>query len=129
MSMPTILIVDDDADMAQIVKIVLEFAGYSCRLASNGQQALGDVAANMPDLVLMDVMMPIMNGAECARELRESYGPDLPIVIMTAAEHAGSRGQASNADAVLAKPFEIDELLSVVTDLAPLATPQPKAST
>jgi CheY-like chemotaxis protein len=109
-----VLIVDDDRDMAEVVKAVLDSEGYRCRVASNGQQALEQVAAAMPGLVLLDMLMPVMNGWECAHELRLAYGRGLPIVVMTAAEHADSRRNQAEADDVLSKPFELDDLLRIV---------------
>ena len=117
--MGSILIVDDDPDMAEAVRNVLESVGYACRFAANGHEALVAVAADMPGLVLMDMLMPIMDGWECAHQLREAYGRVLPIVIMTAAEHAESRGDAVDADAVISKPFELDQLLRVVNRYVP----------
>jgi len=126
--MHDILIVDDDPDMAAIVKEVLEAVGFRCRLATNGVQALDETAADMPDLVLMDMLMPVMNGWECAHALREAYGARLPIVIMTAAEHAGSRREETNADAVITKPFELRELIRVVRAFFPASSEQPEQS-
>lgn len=120
MSRPTdVLIVDDDEDMADVVKVALESEGYACRIAANGREALEQVATAMPGLVLLDMLMPVMNGWECAHQLREMYGRGLPIIIVTAAEHAESRRETAQADAVLAKPFELDALLSVVGRYVP----------
>jgi CheY-like chemotaxis protein len=114
-----ILIVDDDQDMSEVVRAVLEAEGYPCRCAANGQQALAEVAAAMPGLILLDMLMPVMNGWEAAHELRQSYGRGLPIVIMTAAEHAEARREGVAADDVLAKPFELRDLLRVVAKYVP----------
>lgn len=114
-----VLIVDDEPDMADVIKAALEHEGYPCRVAANGRQALDEVSAALPGLVLLDMLMPIMNGWETARVLRDTYGPDLPIVVMTAAEHAGSRRDEAAADDVLAKPFELDELLRVIASFLP----------
>jgi CheY-like chemotaxis protein len=114
-----VLIADDESDMADVLRVVLESEGYSCRTVSNGEQALAEVASDMPGVVLLDVLMPIMNGIECARSLRQAYGRALPIVIMTAAEHVESRREEAQADAVISKPFELRELLSVVARYLP----------
>jgi DNA-binding response OmpR family regulator len=60
------------------------------------------------------MLMPVMDGWQCARELRAKYGNTIPIVVVTAAEDARARGAAIGADAVLSKPFELDELLRLV---------------
>jgi CheY-like chemotaxis protein len=114
-----VLIVDDDQDMADVVRAVLESEGYACRWAANGRQALDEVATAMPAIILLDMLMPVMNGWEAAHELRALYGRGLPIVIMTAAEHAEARREVTDADDVLSKPFELDELLRVVANYFP----------
>ena len=114
-----VLIVDDEQDMADVIRAVLENEGYSCRCATNGQAALDEVAAAMPGMILLDMLMPIMSGWECARQLRETYGRALPIVIMTAAEHAEARRADVDADAVLSKPFELVELVKAVNTYLP----------
>jgi DNA-binding response OmpR family regulator len=116
-----VLIVDDDRDMAEVVKVVLDSAGWSCRLAENGARALDEAAEAMPGVVLLDMLMPVMNGWDCAHVLRERYGAGLPIVVMTASEHADSRRDEAGADDVLAKPFGIDELIRVVGTYLPRA--------
>jgi CheY-like chemotaxis protein len=114
-----VLIVDDDVDMAEVVREVLQSEGYSCRVAANGREALALVSEAMPALVLLDMLMPVMSGWECAQQLREQYGRGLPIILLTAAEHAESRGESAHADAVLAKPFELDALLRIVDRYVP----------
>ncbi|HEY1810927.1 MAG TPA: response regulator [Kofleriaceae bacterium] len=109
-----VLIVDDDEDMAEVVKAVLDSEGYHCRYAANGRQALDEVATAMPAVVLLDMLMPVMNGWDCAHALRARYGRSLPIIVMTAAEHAEARRNDVGADGVLSKPFDLHELLRVV---------------
>jgi CheY-like chemotaxis protein len=114
-----VLIVDDEPDMADVIRAVLESEGYRCRTVNNGEQALAEVASDMPGVVLLDVLMPVMNGIECSRALRQAYGGALPIVIMTAAEHVESRREEAQADAVISKPFELRELLEVIARFLP----------
>jgi CheY-like chemotaxis protein len=109
-----VLIVDDDSDMLDAVRAVLGRNGYECREATNGQQALELIADAKPALVLLDMQMPVMNGWECARKLRKSYGRGLPIVVVTAARHSATRRDEADADGVLPKPFAIEQLLRVV---------------
>jgi len=109
-----VLIVDDDEDMAEVVKAVLDSEGYRCRYAANGRQALDEVAASMPAVILLDMLMPVMSGWDCARALRARYGPALPIIVMTAAEHAEARRNDVGTDGVLSKSFDLHELLRVV---------------
>jgi CheY-like chemotaxis protein len=109
-----VLIVEDNSDIAEIMLLVLRRAGYTARSAPNGRRALEEVAARVPALVLLDMLMPVMDGWQCARELRARYGHAIPIVVVTAAEHARARGEEIDADDVLAKPFNLPDLLRVV---------------
>jgi CheY-like chemotaxis protein len=113
--MSYVLVVDDDPDMVAVIKVVLEGAGYVCRCAENGETALALALEDKPALVLLDMMMPIMNGWECAAALRRLYGNSLPIVIVTAAEHAEAWRAEVDADGVISKPFDVQRLVSVVS--------------
>jgi CheY-like chemotaxis protein len=113
------LIVDDDPDMAETIRAVLDSEGYRSRWAANGVQALEEVASEMPAVILLDMLMPVMNGWDCARELRARYGRGVPIVVMTAAEHAESRRDEVGADEVLPKPFDLHDLLRIVGTYLP----------
>ena len=114
-----VLVVDDDLDMVEVMELVLKDAGYPTRTALNGQQALDAVAQAMPALILLDMLMPVMNGWEFARDFRARYGREVPIVVATAAEHVHSRGDAIDADDVLPKPFEVSDLLRLVARYVP----------
>ena len=118
-----VLVVDDDADMIEVIELVLHDAGYATRSAMNGEQALAAVADAMPSLILLDMLMPVMNGWQFAREFRDRYGGEVPIVVATAAEHVHSRGNAIDAAGVLPKPFEVSDLLRLVA--RHVATPPP----
>jgi CheY-like chemotaxis protein len=109
-----VLVVDDDPDMADVMVLMLAEAGYQTRRAGNGKEALEAAAADRPALVVLDMLMPVMDGWQCARELRALYGRGLPIVVATAAEHARARSEEVGADDALPKPFEMGDLLRVV---------------
>jgi len=109
-----VLVVDDDPDLVEIMLFLLIEAGYAARSASNGKQALEEVLARKPGVVLLDMNMPVMDGRQCARELRTRYGSSIPIVAVTAAEHARRCGDEIGADDVVAKPFDPDQLVAVV---------------
>lgn len=100
--------------MADVVLRVLQMAGYTADRVENGEQALAAVERLKPSVVLLDVLMPVMDGWECARALRIRYGCSLPIVLATAAEHAGARAAELGANDVLPKPFGLQDLLEVV---------------
>jgi DNA-binding response OmpR family regulator len=109
-----VLIVDDDADMLEVLELVLREAGYATRTARNGQQALDVIALGMPALIVLDMLMPVMNGWQFAHEFRARYGDQVPIVVATAAEHVRARSDGMNAADVLPKPFAVADLLRVV---------------
>jgi CheY-like chemotaxis protein len=112
-----VLIVDDDADIRMVVTAALEDEGYRVGTAANGQQALDRVAEQHPDLVLLDLTMPVMNGWECHSRLRE-LAPDVPVVFMTAAFRAKVEAESHGAAGHLSKPFEIDDLVATVERFA-----------
>ncbi|MDF2693010.1 MAG: two-component response regulator [Labilithrix sp.] len=114
--MTTILAVEDDDDLRDLLSYVLEEQGYSVATAENGLEALSIVRKGMPDLILLDIRMPVMSGAEFANQYLAHYGQALhaPIVVMTAAEHASRRCQEVGANDFLPKPFSTDELVGIV---------------
>jgi CheY-like chemotaxis protein len=109
-----VLIVDDDPDMVDIIGAILGSAGYAFRTARTGIAALDAIDRERPAVVLLDMLMPVMNGWQAAEEIHHRYGRTVPIVVVTAAEHAEARAREVDADGVLAKPFEIDDLLRIV---------------
>jgi DNA-binding response OmpR family regulator len=109
-----VLVVEDDRDMAEALLRLLKVSGYPARHSEHGLAALRAVAERRPALVLLDMLMPVMDGWECARELRARYGDSLPIVVVSAAEHVQDRCDEIGADEVLPKPFQIKRLLDIV---------------
>jgi DNA-binding response OmpR family regulator len=111
---PSVLVVEDDADLAALVEMIVSDAGYAVRGASDGAEGLARVEEEMPALVLLDMRMPGMNGWEFAREFRARWGRAAPIVVVTAAEDARQRAREIGADAWLEKPFEIEDVLATL---------------
>ena len=109
-----VLVVDDDPDMVEAMLLVLGQAHYPCRSAANGQQALDAVADRIPAVVLLDMLMPVMDGWQFEQELHARHGRDVPIVVVTAAEHGRARSHEVGADEVLSKPFNVSDLLNIV---------------
>lgn len=109
-----VLVVEDDRDLLEVTELILRDAGYEVRGVSNGALALEAAAQRLPQLVLLDMLMPVMDGWMCARLLRQHYGHAVMIVVMTAADHAGKRALEVDADGLLPKPFGLDQLLATV---------------
>jgi two-component system, OmpR family, response regulator MprA len=108
-----ILVVDDDQAVRDSLKRSLEYSGYEVSAAEDGVQALARLAASRPDAVIMDVMMPRLDGLEATRMLRAA-GNDVPILVLTARDAVGDRvdGLDAGGDDYMAKPFALDELLA-----------------
>jgi DNA-binding response OmpR family regulator len=123
-----VLVVEDDVDLAALLEMILVDAGYEVRTAADGAQALERVGERMPDLVLLDMRMPVMNGWEFAREFRARHGRAAPIVVVTAAENARLRAEEIGAEGWLEKPFDLDAVLAAVARHAGRApSPSPAA--
>ncbi|MBB6628121.1 response regulator transcription factor [Nocardioides sp. KIGAM211] len=110
---PRVLVVDDDKAVRESLRRSLEFNGYDVSLATDGAEALAGIAGAAPDVVVMDVMMPRLDGIEATRALR-SAGNDVPILVLTARDAVGDRveGLDAGADDYLTKPFALQELLA-----------------
>jgi two-component system response regulator MprA len=108
-----ILVVDDDRAVRDSLRRSLQFNGYEVETAADGAEALARVPAVRPDAIIMDVMMPRLDGLEATRALR-SAGNELPILVLTARDAIGDRvdGLDAGADDYLTKPFALDELLA-----------------
>ncbi|WP_190818808.1 response regulator transcription factor [Saccharopolyspora pogona] len=119
-----ILVVDDDRAVRESLRRSLQFNGYQVELAADGQQALDFLAGNRPDAMVLDVMMPRLDGLEVARRLR-STGDDLPILVLTARDAVSDRvaGLDAGADDYLPKPFALEELLARLRALLRRASP------
>jgi two-component system response regulator MprA len=108
-----ILVVDDDRAVRESLRRSLQFNGYQVETAGDGQQALESVTSSRPDAMVLDVMMPRLDGLEVCRRLR-STGDDLPILVLTARDAVSDRvsGLDAGADDYLPKPFALEELLA-----------------
>jgi two-component system, OmpR family, response regulator MprA len=108
-----ILVVDDDRAVRESLRRSLSFNGYSVDLAHDGLEALEMIASDRPDGLVLDVMMPRLDGLEVCRHLR-STGDDLPILVLTARDSVSERvaGLDAGADDYLPKPFALEELLA-----------------
>lgn len=117
--MKTILIVDDEFSVAETLQEFLGWAGYATVTAANGKAGLELVRSRRPDLVLLDYMLPIMDGLQVLYAIRADPATrDLPVIIMTAAP-AGIVGIEPIWQAMLVKPFDAPRLLRLIKELLP----------
>ncbi|MEX0272230.1 response regulator [Leptolyngbyaceae cyanobacterium UHCC 1019] len=114
-----ILVVDDSADNRFLVQTTLEYGGYEVALAENGKIALEKIDQLLPDLILLDVMMPGMDGYEVTQRIRQNTAlPYIPILLITADERSSVvKGLDIGADDFIRKPVDVDELLARVRSL------------
>ena len=111
----TILVVDDEPNVRFLVRVTLERAGYEVVEASHGAAALEQARGSRPDLVITDLMMPVMSGRELIQQLRsDPETTSIPILILS----ANGRLDRGKADAALGKPFDLDVLIETVRTLS-----------
>jgi len=125
---PRVLVVEDDDEIAQVLQRSLRLDGYDVRIAGDGEAALDQAAAYHPDLVILDLGLPKLDGIEVARRLRAA--DDVPILMLTARDAVESRveGLDSGADDYLVKPFEREELRARLRALLRRRPPRGSAS-
>jgi len=117
-----ILLVDDDPDFVEAVKVIVEKAGYDVRVAYDGQEGLEAVKEKLPDLIVLDVMMPVMNGHEaCAKLKGNQETAEIPIILLTAVADRVTTSTythrdmlESEADDYIPKPVEPNDLLELI---------------
>lgn len=116
--MNTILVVDDEIGNADALAMLFEDEGFRVACAYNGQEALDRVAENHPDVVVMDFMMPVMNGCEAARALRaDPHTRNIKILMHSSMSEQNVRTYFADYDAFLRKPCSFDDILAVVRQL------------
>jgi CheY-like chemotaxis protein len=117
MTRPLVLVVDDDPDILDAICDILDAEGYRVSRARHGQEALEQVESERPDIILLDLMMPVMDGVAFSQALRERPAvSDVPIVVISA-DGNPARAAAVGAAGYLAKPFDIDALLTQVAGI------------
>lgn len=115
--MKKILIVDDETDIVESLKFVLEASGYSCYTAFNGEDGLKLAKELVPDLMILDVMMPKINGYKISRLLKyDNKYKNIPILMITARSQEEDKliGEETGADEYITKPFDLDDVLKTV---------------
>ena len=114
-----ILIVDDEQDIVETLKFMLEAQGYECFCAYDGENGLNMAKEIMPDLMILDVMMPKINGYKISRLLKyDNKYKDIPIIMVTARSQEDDKllGQETGVNEYITKPFELDEVIAKVNE-------------
>ena len=114
-----ILIVDDEIDIVETLKFILEDAGYECYCAFDGEEGLNIDKEIIPDLMILDVMMPKINGYKISRLLKyDSKYKNIPIIMITARSQDEDRliGEETGVNEYITKPFELDYVVDKVND-------------
>jgi len=121
---PSILVVEDEGSIASFVSLYLKNAGYTVRTAANGSEALSQVAAQMPNLIVLDLMLPDIDGIEVCKRIRQTS--DVPILMLTARDEDVDKiiGLEVGADDYLTKPFNPRELVARVKSILRRAAPE-----
>ena len=115
--MKKILIVDDEADIIEILQFVLESEGYKCYTAFDGEEGLKLAREIHPDLIILDVMMPKINGYKISRLLKyDNKYKDIPILMITARSQEEDKiiGEETGADEYITKPFEFGDIIEAI---------------
>ncbi len=112
--MARVLVVDDDENIRDFVTLALSDEGYEVMTAPHGAAALSLIGESQPDVILLDMRMPTMDGWEFSRIYRQTPGPHAPIIMLTASRDVPESTAQVEPEARLGKPFDVDDLLSLV---------------
>jgi len=116
----TIMLVEDDPSTRELIETCLDTTGYDVRTAGNGREALAILKDEAPCLMVVDLNMPVMDGAELRRQqLRIPSVSDVPFILLSAADDAAQIGRELGIDEVIPKPFDADRLLRAVATYCP----------
>jgi DNA-binding response OmpR family regulator len=115
-----VLVVDDDPDIRELLFTALEDEGFEVVPAGNGQEALAIIKTFRPDVIVLDLMMPVMDGWQFAAELR-ALDEDIPLVLLSAARDLKTHAKALSAADIIEKPFDLSELLPKIARVASAA--------
>src|SRR6266516_3723272 len=117
---PLVLVVDDDPQVRELVRVNLEMEGYSVREAANAEEGLSAVEDDAPDLILLDVMMPQVDGWEMLRRVQERHGiGSIPVVMFSGQLDASSEAAERGAQGFVGKPFDLRALIEQTKQIVP----------
>ena len=120
MSRPSVLVTDDDLALSEMLRSILEQEGFEVRAAYDGLQAIESIRANPPDLIVLDINMPRLDGWDVLWDIRNNSETEfLPVIMLTVQKDGESvtRGWSSGVDCYLAKPFDVEEMVTMVNRL------------
>jgi CheY-like chemotaxis protein len=124
--MPSVLVVDDDPDVRVLLEAYLELEGFDVQTAANGRDALQCLRETCPSVILLDLMMPVMDGVEFRRQQQgQPRLRDIPVVCLSARHDARQTAMRLGVAECLAKPFDLERVLAVLRRHCP--TPPPAA--
>jgi two-component system response regulator VicR len=114
--MKKILVVEDNAEVAKLLELILRRAGYDISIAEDGIEALQRFQEQQPDLVLLDIMLPRMDGYEVSTRIRQEFHSQVPVIMLSSLDSPLDMERSREAGATdhLAKPFDKDQLLAVI---------------
>lgn len=112
-----VLLAEDDDAIREVIELALTSVGHEVHVATNGADALRLVRDVSPDLILLDLKMPEVDGREFARRYRDSRVGMAPLAVLTAAQDAAAEAGSIGADGYLEKPFDVDALLALVDEM------------
>lgn len=116
--MQTVLVVDDEFGVAEVLQSILEDEGYRVATAINGKQALARLGELTPDLIMLDYMMPIMDGTQTLAAIRRNAAfADIPVIMMSSLEEAAVRETCTEYNSFLRKPFRAMAVVKLVAQL------------
>lgn len=113
-----ILVVEDDDDIRELIAALLSEEGFTVDTARDGRDALRVVAERMPQLIVLDMRMPVMDGWEFAARFHATYGSRVPLIVLTAAEDVRKRALEVSAAAWVSKPFDLGTFMGVIERVA-----------
>ena len=118
---PRVLVVDDDPQVRELVRVNLELEGYTVREAGSADEGMQALAEAAPDLILVDVMMPQVDGWEMLRHIQEQYGSaGIPVVMFSGKAEAGEEAASRGAQGFVGKPFDLQRLIDQTKSLLPV---------
>lgn len=112
------MVCDDDQGVLDVIEMMLDSSGYTAFTEINSTNLISEIKKNQPDLVLLDLWMPVLSGDQVVRAIRADQNiSHLPVIILSASRDGDDIAMEAGADAFLSKPFDMDELIDTIEDL------------